>query len=123
MFFGSARAKNREEYASALARAKEEAEADPSNEQKQAVYARVKKQKFLIPMYEATEELAARLSSWNEASSGRNGNISRVARAPSAPCSDPRCEAASLRPSPTNATIRRRPCTSENRCTAFSVPF
>merc|ERR1719207_387043 len=65
MFFGSARAKSKEDYAAALAEAQAKVSQNPDDAEKKAALDRLKKQAFLIPSYEATRDLAARLTRWN----------------------------------------------------------
>jgi len=65
MFFGSARAKSKEEYAAALAEAQAKVSQNPDDAEKKAALDRLKKMAFIIPAYEATRDLAARLTRWN----------------------------------------------------------
>jgi len=65
MFFGSARAKSKEEYQKALAEAQADVDQNPADDAKKAALERLKKMAFIIPSYEATRDLAARLTRWN----------------------------------------------------------
>lgn len=65
MFFGSARAKSKEEYQQALAEAQADVDQNPADDAKKAALERLKKMAFIIPSYEATRDLAARLTRWN----------------------------------------------------------
>jgi len=65
MFFGSARAKSKEEYQKALADAQADVDQNPADDAKKAALDRLKKMAFIIPSYEATRDLAARLTRWN----------------------------------------------------------
>merc|ERR1711924_4733 len=65
MFFGSARAKSKEEYQKALAEAQAKADQSPEDNEKKAALERLEKQAFPIPFYEATRDLAEKLTRWN----------------------------------------------------------
>merc|ERR1740127_99930 len=65
MFFGSARAKPEKEYKAAVKEAEEKAKADPQNASKRASLERLQKQAFLIPMFEAVEDLSKMLTQWS----------------------------------------------------------
>jgi uncharacterized protein (TIGR00730 family) len=65
MFFGSARAKPKAEYEVALKAAEAAAKGAPSNSRAVVALQRLQKQAFLIPMFDAVEELARRLTLWS----------------------------------------------------------
>merc|ERR1719471_2274821 len=65
MFFGSARAKPRGEYEAALGQAEAAAEASPEDAKAQAALARLGKQAFLIPIFDAVRDLARMLTEWS----------------------------------------------------------
>jgi len=67
MFFGSARAKPKEAYEASLKDAEEAAEKAPSDNGKKAALERMKKQAFLVPMFDVTTELARKLTVWSAA--------------------------------------------------------
>lgn len=67
MFFGSARAKPRKDYEEAVRKAEAQAAAQPVDEKAQATLRRLRKQEFLVPMFEATTELAKKLTEWSQA--------------------------------------------------------
>merc|ERR1719197_1583941 len=58
MFFGSARAKSKEEYEKAVAEAQADVDQNPTDDVKKAALDRLKKMAFLIPSYDATRDLA-----------------------------------------------------------------
>ena len=76
MFFGSARAKSREEYASALTKLTRDAQEDssllPNLE-------RMKKQEFLVRYYEETTSLASQVAKWSEERMARGAPSYHVA--------------------------------------------
>jgi len=65
MFFGSARAKSREDYEKSLAEAHEAAANNPDDDQKKVDLARLEKMAFIVPYYETTRDLAGKLTRWN----------------------------------------------------------
>jgi len=65
MFFGSARAKSKEEYETALAEAQAKVDQNPDDAEKKAALDRLKKMAFMPAMYEATRDLAGKLTRWN----------------------------------------------------------
>jgi uncharacterized protein (TIGR00730 family) len=65
MFFGSARAKSKEEYTAAVTEAQVKADQNPDDADKKAALDRLKKMAFIIPSYEATRDLAGKLTRWN----------------------------------------------------------
>jgi len=65
MFFGSARAKSKEEYQKALDEAQAQVDQNPEDNTKKAALERLKKMDFLIPAYDATRDLAGKLTRWN----------------------------------------------------------
>jgi len=65
MFFGSARAKPREEYEQAVKEAEAKAAADQSDKAAQGSLARLQKQAFLIPMFDVVQELARMTTEWS----------------------------------------------------------
>lgn len=67
MFFGSARAKPKEEYEKSLKESEEAVKNDPKDPTKFAALQRLQKQSFLVPMFDVTTELARRLSVWSAA--------------------------------------------------------
>lgn len=67
MFFGSARAKSRPAYEEALQKAEKQAADHPSDEKFESDLKRLRKQQFLVPMYEATTELAKQFTEWSRA--------------------------------------------------------
>jgi len=66
MFFGSARAKPKAQYEEALRQAEAKAAAAPQDAGALAALERVKKQAFLVPMFDVTTELAKRLTQWSQ---------------------------------------------------------
>lgn len=66
MFFGSARARPREQYEVSVREAEAKAAADPSDAAAQGALARLRKQAFLVPMFDATRELARMLTEWSD---------------------------------------------------------
>jgi len=66
MFFGSARAKPKAQYEEALRRAEADAAARPEDAGARSALERVKKQAFLVPMFDVTTELARRLTEWSK---------------------------------------------------------
>ena len=66
MFFGSARAKNRTNYEAALKDAEAAAAAKPQDEKAQSALARLRKQAFLVPMFDVTRDLAGMLTEWSK---------------------------------------------------------
>lgn len=77
VFFGSARAKPRAEFQEALRKAEVAAAAAPENNALQAALARIRKQEFLIPMFDVTTEVAKRLTEWSQ-SRAREGKPTYV---------------------------------------------
>jgi len=77
MFFGSARAKPKDQYEAALAEAKAAVVAKPDDVAAKAALARIEKQAFLVPMAEITRELARRFSEWSlaRAKEGRENYV------------------------------------------------
>jgi len=69
MFFGSARARPKDQYEAALAEAKVKVSANPEDASAQAALVRLEKQAFLVPMWDVTKELARRLTEWSAARS------------------------------------------------------
>merc|ERR1719471_2008112 len=65
MFFGSARAKPRAEYEAALGQAEAAAGAGPEDARAQGALARLRKQAFLIPMFDAVRDLARMMTEWS----------------------------------------------------------
>jgi uncharacterized protein (TIGR00730 family) len=65
MFFGSARAKSKEEYDVALAEAQEKVDQNPDDVAKKAALERLKKMAFIVPFYEVTRDLAGKVTRWN----------------------------------------------------------
>jgi len=65
MFFGSARAKPKDEYEAALLAAEAAAKAAPGDSRAALQLRRLQKQAFLIPMLDTTRELARRLTLWS----------------------------------------------------------
>jgi len=65
MFFGSARAKPKDEYEEALQAAEATAKAAPGDSRAALQLRRLQKQAFLIPMFDAVRELAKRLTLWS----------------------------------------------------------
>lgn len=65
MFFGSARAKPKKEYEAALAAAEAKVKASPQDAGAQNALERLKKQAFLIPMFDATRNLAKMVTEWS----------------------------------------------------------
>lgn len=66
MFFGSARAKPKKQYEQALKQAEDKVAASPQDSVAKAGLMRLQKQAFLIPMFEATSNLARMLTEWSE---------------------------------------------------------
>jgi len=66
MFFGSARAKPRAQYEETLRRAEADAAARPEDAGARAALERVKKQAFLVPMFDVTTELARKFTEWSQ---------------------------------------------------------
>jgi len=73
MFFGSARAKPKREYEIALKEAEEAAAAAPDDAKAAGALARIQKQAFLIPMFDAVRDLARMMTEWSlkRATSGK----------------------------------------------------
>merc|ERR1719507_381617 len=65
MFFGSARAKPKEEYEASLQAAQAAAKAAPDDSRAALQLRRLEKQAFLIPMFDTVRELAKRLTLWD----------------------------------------------------------
>lgn len=65
MFFGSARAKSKDEYEAALAQAQVDVDQNPNDDAKRAHLERLKKMAFIIPSYETTKDLAGKLTRWS----------------------------------------------------------
>jgi hypothetical protein len=65
MFFGSARAKPRKQYEQAVRQAEAKVVASPDDPIAKAALQRLKKQAFLIPMFDATRDLARMLTEWS----------------------------------------------------------
>lgn len=65
MFFGSARAKNRQQFDAALKDAEAKVAAKPQDAGAQSALARLKKQEFLIPLMDVTRDLAGMLTEWS----------------------------------------------------------
>merc|ERR1719230_984767 len=66
MFFGSARAKPKKQYEKAVKEAEAKVAAKPEDPLAKAALSRLQKQAFLIPMFDATRDLAKMLSEWSE---------------------------------------------------------
>eukprot|EP00420_Gonyaulax_spinifera_P015132 CAMPEP_0197914384 /NCGR_PEP_ID=MMETSP1439-20131203/78411_1 /TAXON_ID=66791 /ORGANISM="Gonyaulax spinifera, Strain CCMP409" /LENGTH=339 /DNA_ID=CAMNT_0043536293 /DNA_START=70 /DNA_END=1089 /DNA_ORIENTATION=- len=67
MFFGSARARPRHEYEAALRTAQARAAEQPDDAAAKAALARLQKQAFLVPAFDAVRELARKLTEWSAA--------------------------------------------------------
>lgn len=65
MFFGSARAKPKAQYEAAVLEAEAKVSANPEDAEAQAGLARLRKQAFLVPMFDVTKELARMLTEWS----------------------------------------------------------
>lgn len=65
MFFGSARAKPKKEYEAAVAEAEAKCKAAPDDAKACGALERLKKQAFLIPMFDAIRDLAKMLTTWS----------------------------------------------------------
>jgi len=65
MFFGSARAKPKKEYEAALAEAEAKVEATPDDVKAKGALERLRKQAFLIPMFDAVRDLSKMLTAWS----------------------------------------------------------
>jgi len=66
MFFGSARAKPKAEYEAALQQAQAKIIEKPDDAWAKASLERLKKQAFLIPMFDVTRDLARMLTEWSQ---------------------------------------------------------
>jgi len=66
MFFGSARAKPKAQYEEALSKAEANVAAHPEDAGAKAALERIKKQAFLVPLFDVTTELARRLTEWSK---------------------------------------------------------
>lgn len=65
MLFGSARAKPKAEYEEAVRIAEAKALANPADAKAEQALSRLRKQAFLIPMFDATRDLAKLLTEWS----------------------------------------------------------
>jgi uncharacterized protein (TIGR00730 family) len=65
MFFGSARAKPRADYERAVKDAEASASANPSDERARGALARLRKQAFLMPYFDAVQDCARMLAEWS----------------------------------------------------------
>jgi len=77
MFFGSARAKPKAQYEAALKEAQAKVAATPDDVRAQASLERLKKQAFLIPMFDTTRDLARMLTEWSvqRTKEGKHGYV------------------------------------------------
>uniref|UniRef100_A0A7S1S0B3 Cytokinin riboside 5'-monophosphate phosphoribohydrolase n=1 Tax=Alexandrium catenella TaxID=2925 RepID=A0A7S1S0B3_ALECA len=65
MFFGSARAKPKKEYEAAVIEAEAKCKASPDDAKASSALDRLRKQAFLIPMFDAVRDLAQMLTAWS----------------------------------------------------------
>lgn len=65
MLFGSARAKPKAEYEKALKEAEDKVAAKPDDARAKGALARLQKQAFLIPMFDAVRDLAKMITEWS----------------------------------------------------------
>jgi len=65
MFFGSARAKPKDQYEAAVKEAEAKAKANPGDAKLQSALVRLKKQEFLVGMFDVVRETCKLLSEWS----------------------------------------------------------
>uniref|UniRef100_A0A7S4QPL4 Cytokinin riboside 5'-monophosphate phosphoribohydrolase n=1 Tax=Alexandrium monilatum TaxID=311494 RepID=A0A7S4QPL4_9DINO len=65
MFFGSARAKPKKEYEAAVEEAEAKVKAAPDDVKAKGALERLRKQAFLIPMFDAVRDLSKMLTAWS----------------------------------------------------------
>eukprot|EP00420_Gonyaulax_spinifera_P025896 CAMPEP_0197890214 /NCGR_PEP_ID=MMETSP1439-20131203/25839_1 /TAXON_ID=66791 /ORGANISM="Gonyaulax spinifera, Strain CCMP409" /LENGTH=413 /DNA_ID=CAMNT_0043510229 /DNA_START=93 /DNA_END=1335 /DNA_ORIENTATION=+ len=71
MFFGSARAKPRAEYEAAVKEAEANVAKDPEDMKAYSALLRLRKQSFLMPMFDAVRDLACMLTEWSMRRAGK----------------------------------------------------